>query len=210
MGCGSLLGDLFYMADSLLEKPRVQPLYQIEYRGGNEGLHAQLYRMYGEGVIGEDVFNALRVVADRGELRPADLAVHRANARQRLTLRAGSEVQNALRGVHMRLTKLIETRTTSEKILADLEARLANLDKGVASKEQNARQAVSENDEDTARRRLTEKADLVASQTRLFAQVQALREDLARLDHLRTQLETIAAELEAVNARSEMVNFKGM
>ena len=210
MGCGSLLGDLFYMADSLLEKPRVQPLHQIEYRGGNEGLHAQLYRMYGEGVIGEDVFNALRVVADRGELRPADLAVHRANARQRLTLRAGSEVQNALRGVHMRLTKLTETRTTSEKILADLEARLANLDKGVASKEQNARQAVSENDEDTARRRLTEKADLVASQTRLFAQVQALREDLARLDHLRTQLETIAAELEAVNARSEMVNFKGM
>ena len=210
MGCGSLLGDLFYMADSLLEKPRVQPLHQIEYRGGNEGLHAQLYRMYGEGVIGEDVFNALRVVADRGELRPADLAVHRANARQRLTLRAGSEVQNALRGVHMRLTKIIETRTTSEKILADLEARLANLDKGVASKEQNARQAVSENDEDTARRRLTEKADLVASQIRLFAQVQALREDLARLDHLRTQLETIAAELEAVNARSEMVNFKGM
>ena len=210
MGGGSLLGDLFYMADSLLEKPRVQPLHQIEYRGGNEGLHAQLYRMYGEGVIGEDVFNALRIVADRGELRPADLAVHRANARQRLTLRAGSEVQNALSGVHMRLTKLIETRTTSEKILADLEARLANLDKGVASKEQNARQAVSENDEDTARRRLTEKADLVASQTRLFAQVQALREDLARLDHLRTQLETIAAELEAVNARSEMVNFKGM
>ena len=210
MGCGSLLGDLFYMADSLLEKPRVQPLHQIEYRGGNEGLHAQLYRMYGEGVIGEDVFNALRVVADRGELRPADLAVHRANARQRLTLRAGSEVQNALRGVHMRITKLIETRTTSGKILAELEARLANLDKGVASKEQNARQAVSENDEDTARRRLTEKADLVASQTRLFAQVQALREDLARLDHLRTQLETIAAELEAVNARSEMVTFKGM
>jgi hypothetical protein len=40
--------------------------------------------------------------------------------------------------------------------------------------------------------------------------VQALREDLARLDHLRTQLETKAAELKAVNARADMVNFKGM
>ncbi len=210
MGCGSLLGDLFYLTDLLLENPRVQHPPQIEYRGGNEGLHAQLYRMYGEGLIGGEVFNALRVLSDRGELRPVDLAVHRANARRRPTRRADTEVQNALRGVHLRLTQLTETRATSEKVLADLESRLANLDQGVVAKEQKARQAVGENDEDKARRRLTEKADLAGSHARLAAQAQALREDLARLDHLRDQLENKAAELEAVRAREELAGIEGM
>ena len=210
MGCGSLLGDLFYMADSLLEKPRVQPLHPIEYRGGNEGLHAQLYRMYGEGVIGEDVFNALRVVADRGELRPADLAVHRVKVSHRPISPTDRETQNALIGIQSRLAQLERTRGDSQKVLVDLETRLANLDKGAAIKEQKARLAVGENDEDTARQRLTEKADLASSHSRLAAQAEALREDLARLDHLRTRLETKAAELEAVRAREDLAKINGM
>lgn len=211
MGCGSFLGDLFYLTDSLLVSPRTQFPPQIDYRGGNEGLHAQLYKMYGEGVIGSEIFIALRVLADRGELRPADLAVHQANAgRHRATHRVDPEVQNALRGIRSRLTQLAQTRANSEKVLADLETRLANLDQGVAAKEQRAQQAVGENDEDTARQRLREKADLVSSHARLGVQVKAMRENLARLDHLRTQLEIKAVELEAVQTREEMTNIEGM
>ncbi len=204
MGCGSLLGDLFYLADSLLENPHVQHSPQINYQGGEEGLHAQLYWMYGEGVISEEIFIALRLLADGGKLRPADLAVHRANVRRRLNRKADSEVQNALRGVRSRLMQLTEIRSNSEKVLKDLETRLAKLDKVVATKEQKARQAVGKNNEDAARQRLTEKVDLAGSYSRLAAQAQALRDDLARLDHLCTQLETKAAELEAVRAREEL------
>jgi hypothetical protein len=210
MGCGSILGDLFYLADSLLESPRTQFPPQIDYRGGNEGLHAQLYQMYGQGLINDEVFNALRVLAGEGKLRPADLAVHRANARRRPPRKADSEVQNALRGLHLRLVQLTAARTSSEKVLADMEARLANLDQGVIAKERNARQAVGENDEDTARRRLTEKIDLAGSHAQLAVQEHALREELARLDHLRTQLETKVAELEAVSAREELAEINGM
>ncbi len=210
MGCGSLLGDLFYLADSLLENPHVQHSPQINYRGGEEDLHAQLYWMYGEGVISEEIFIALRLLADGGKLRPADLAVHRANARRRLNRKADSEVQNALRGVRSRLMQLTEIRSNSEKVLKDLETRLAKLDKVVATKEQNARQAVGKNNEDAARQRLTEKADIAGSYSRLAAQAEALRDDLARLDHLCTQLETKAAELEAVRAREELSEINMM
>lgn len=210
MGCGSILGDLFYLADSLLEGPRTQIPPQIDFRGGNEGLYAQLYRMYGQGQINDDIFNALRVLAAEGNLRPADLAVHRTKTSRRVTYKADSEVQNALRGVHSRLTQLAETRANSEKVLQDLETRIADLDEAVSAREQNARQAVGENNEDIARRHLSEKNDLADNHARLAAQAQALREDLARLDHLRTQLETKAVELDAVRTREEMANIDGM
>lgn len=204
MGCGSILGDLFYLTDSLLEDPRSQLPPQIDYRGGEQGLQAQLYRMYGEGVISEEVFNVLRLLADKGKLRPADLAVHQVNATQPINRKTDSEVHNAIRGVRSRLAQLAETRSNSEKVLKELETRLTKLDNEVDTKEQNARQAVGKNNEDTARQRLTEKADLAGSHSRLAAQAEALREDLIRLNHLRIQLETKAAELEAVRAREEL------
>lgn len=210
MGCGSILGDLFYLADSLLVSPHTQIPPQIDFRGGNEGLHAQLYRMYGEGLISDEIFNTLRTLADEGKLRPIDLAVHRAKVSRRATRKVDPEVQNALRGVHSRLTQLAETRANSEKVLKDLETRLASLDEVVAAKKQKARQAIGENNEDIARRHLSEKTDLIENQTRLAAQVQALRGDLARLAHLRTQLEIKAVELEAVRSREEMANIEGM
>ena len=59
-------------------------------------------------------------------------------------------------------------------------------------------------DEAAARRALTEKTTLADSYRRLNGQAQALRDDLARLDEMRLQLEDRAAELEAVLARSEI------
>ena len=138
------------------------------------------------------------------------MAVHRAKVSRRATRKVDPEVQNALRGVHSRLTQLAETRANSEKVLKDLETRLASLDEVVAAKKQKARQAIGENNEDIARRHLSEKTDLIENHARLAAQAQALREDLARLAHLRTQLEIKAVELEAVRSREEMANIEGM
>ncbi len=139
MWCGSPLGDLFYLADRLLEgsEGHARPLAEAESaptplvalaarpglqaRGpGAEDLRAQLYRMYGEGQIGEEVFTALRPLAEQGRLRPADLAVHRARARRRSAGGEDAPVANALRGIRSRLTQLSQARSSSERVLADL------------------------------------------------------------------------------------------
>ena len=204
MGCGSPLGDLFYLADALLYRSQVSAPPPTAAAPAGADLRAQLYRMYGEGQIKEEVFTALRALVDRGQLRSADLAVHRVNAR-RLRTDSGGYVQvgNALRGIRSRLAGLNETRSASEKVLADLQARLADLDRRIAEKEARARQSV-QTDEPSARARLTEKAELASSRERLAAQAEALRADLSRLDDVRVQLEAKASELEAVNARGRL------
>jgi len=206
MGCGSPLGDLFYLADALLYRTYDSPL-PPGGRGaggeGNESLRARLYRMYGEGQIGEEVFHALCALAERGQLRPADLAVHLARARRGVSQRGDAAIQNALRGIRARLAQLSQARVTSEKVLADLETRLLDLDERMVGKEQVARQAVAQ-DEGIARQRLAEKAELASSRERLAAQAQVLRADLDRLDDLCAQLEAKAVELEAVQTRSRL------
>ena len=205
MSCGSPLGDLFYLADTLLYRSHYSSSRAVRERGlggeGDEGLRAQLYQMYGEGQISEEVFTALRALADRGQLRPADLAVHRARARRRPDGHSDVEVTNALRGIRSRLAQLAQARAASEKVLANLEARLSGLEDRVVGKEQAARDALAERDETAARQRLAEKAEFASSRDRLTVQAQALCTDLARLDDLRTQLEAKAAELEAMQAR---------
>ncbi|MBI5839827.1 MAG: hypothetical protein HZB19_06970 [Chloroflexi bacterium] len=214
MSCGLPLGDLFYLADALLSRPSDAPLPFVG-RGvalslskgaggeGSEGLRAQLYQLYGEGQISEEVFTALRTLADRGQLRPADLAVHRARSRGTLSGPGDPVMTNALRGIRSRLTQLGQTRASSERVLNDLESRLAALDDRIIAKEQAARQAAGHDDE-AARHRLAEKMELVESRERLATQAVALKADLSRLDDLCAQLETKAAELEAVQARSRL------
>jgi hypothetical protein len=207
MGCGSPLGDLFCLADTLLYHTYDSPL-PLSGRGidgeNNNPLRAQLYQMYGEGQISEEVFTALRLLADRGQLRPADLAVHRARVQNHSSVGKGDPVTaNVLRGIRLRLTQLAQARAASEKVLADLEAQLLDLDQRAADKEQAARELV-ERDEESARQRLTEKAELGRSRERLQAQAQALRADLSRLDDLHAQLEAKSLELEAVQARSRL------
>lgn len=199
MGCGSPLGDLFYLADTLLYRSPVPtpPPAGIDLRG-------QLYRMYAEGLIDEEVFAALRALADSGQLRAADLAVHRVNARRRETdSRGDAQVSNAWRGIRARLTGLNETRRASDQVLADLQSRLADLDRRIAEKEARAREIV-QTDEPSARARLTEKVELAASRERLATQAQQLRADLSRLDDVCAQLEAKQSELEAVQARDRL------
>lgn len=223
MLCGSPLGELLYLADRLLDGSQRRAGRLLEADGpplssapvarlslqtggfGADALRAELYQMYGEGGIGEAVFAALRPLAERGQLRPADLAVHRARARRRPRGADDAPVAMALSGIRSRLAQLAEARTGSEQVLAGLEARLAGLDERMIRKEQAARAALAVGqDEQTARSRLAEKAEFASSRDRLTAQVQALRADVDLLDDLRLQLETKTAELEAVRARKRL------
>ncbi len=207
--CGSVLGDLreAYLTDTLLGR-RMGDEWQVTSHSSSvtrhapgEDLRAQLYQLYGDGQIGEEVFTALRALADCGQLRPADLAAHRARARRCLAGSDDAAVADALRGIRSRLVQLTQSRATSEKVLAGLEARRLELGERIAGKEQAARDTLGR-DESVARQRLAEKAELAHSRDRLAVQAQALRADLARLDDLCMQLEAKAAELEAVQARN--------
>lgn len=209
MGCGSLLGDLFYLTDALLQRgPGDGWVGMGDATAGarhpppttSRSLLDELYRMHGEGQIGEGVFQALRALADRGQLRAADLAVHRAQTPRRAAGRADPAASQALHGIRARLARLEQARTDSERILAGLEARLGGLDERIEEKEGLARQTLA-SDEAAARRRLVEKAELAASRDRLAAQAEALRADTNRLNDLRAQLEARAAEMEAILAR---------
>ena len=209
MGCGLVLGDLFYLTDSLLNRevsndwrvPREAAYPSRDMRP--DGLRAQLYQLYGEGQISEEVFQALRSLAERGQLRAADLAVHRARAARRSAGHNDPAVTNALRGIRSRLAQLAEARIAAEKILADLEAHLAEIDKRAAAKEQAAREVVAR-DEESARQRLVEKAGLISSRDQITARMEQLRTDLSRLDDLDAQLKVKATELEAVQVRNRL------
>lgn len=209
MGCGSLLGDLFYLTDALLQRGPGDG-WPVADDGpaalrhpppaAGRSLLDELYRMHGEGLIGEDVFQALRALAERGQLRPADLAVHRARAPQRPAGRSDPALSQAFQSIRSRLAKLEQARVESERILAGLEARLAGLDERIEEKEDLARQTLA-GDEAAARRRLGEKVELASTRDRLAAQAEVLRADMNRLRDLRVQLEARAAEMEAVAAR---------
>lgn len=203
MSCGSPLGDLFYLADALLSRPPDIPLPTNGGGAEGEGLRAQLYQSYGEGQISEEVFIALRTLADHGQLRPVDLAVHRARSRRTSSGPGDPAITNALIGIRSRLAALGQTRASSGRVLNDLESRLATLNDRITAKEQAARQAVGYDDE-AARQRLVEKMELVESRERLAAQAAALKADMSRLEDLCAQLETKAAELEVMQARSRL------
>jgi hypothetical protein len=208
LGCGPGLGNLFHLADRLLEDNRAHRGSALGAtpvaRPSRPDLTQQLYDMYGRGELSEAAFGALKPLAERRVLRPADLAVHRLKARRRGPRPGGGETATALRQVRARLMQLGEAREASSRALADLEAQMAELAERATGKEQAAREQVT-TDEAATRRALTEKAALEASHERLAAQAAALRDDLARLDDLRAQLEAKATELEAVGAREGLV-----
>ncbi len=206
LGCGPGLGNLFYLADRLLDDNRARRGYAPGAPASLRSipdLTRQLYDMYGQGELSDEVFAAFKSLAERGVLRPADLAVHRVKARRRGPRLGGGETAAALRQVQVRLAQLEEAREASSRILADLEARMAGLAERATGKEQAARELVA-TEEEAARRLLMEKVDLEESRERLAEQARPLRDDLARLDDLWAQLGAKATELEAVGAREEL------
>jgi hypothetical protein len=207
LGCRPGLGDLFYVADRLLEGNRAHrdsaPSAAPVAWPSRPDLTQQLYDMYGRGELSDEAFVALKSLAERGMLRPADLAVHRLKARRRGARPGGGEMVAASRQVQARLARLHEARQASLRILADLEARMVRLLERATGKEQAARELVA-TDEVAARRLLIEKAELETSRERLAKQARALRDDLARLDDLQAQLEAKAAELEAIGTREDL------
>src|SRR3990172_10653784 len=125
MGCGSKLGDLFYLADALIatnDSGQTLPYTSAQITWSPETdldipevVRARLYQMHGEGQISEEAFQALLALAEQGQLRQADLAVHQVRARRRAAQKSDAAIGNALRGIRSRLEQLQQARTGPPK-----------------------------------------------------------------------------------------------
>ena len=121
--------------------------------------------------------------------------------------REDTGTQNALQGIRLRRQNLAGAREESERVMSNLRGRISDIDERMAGKENIAREAVGEGNDQAARRRLTEKAQLSSLRERLHKQLQMLTEDLGRLDEVRAELEARAVELEAVRAREGLASL---
>jgi len=218
MGCGPDVFRLFDLADALVRANRsrryaaYRPVGRPQPAGPS--LQEQLYDMYGRGELDEKIFQDLKDLAARGQLRPVDLAVLRyeraygvaAQHHRRQKARARppqSEEEVAIRQLRARIAQLEGAREESSRVLASLQEKIEDVRARAQKREEAARQAVA-TDEALARRYLTEKQELLGTQARLEEQAQALRDDLARLEKLKGELEAKVTELEALRSRQEI------
>lgn len=216
MGCGPDVFRLFDLADTLVRDNRsrryaaYRPVGRPQPSGPSP--QEQLYDMYGRGELDEQTFDDLKDLAARGQLRPVDLAVLRYERRQKTRTRPpASEEEVAIRQLRARIAQLEGAREESARVLASLQAKIEDVKARAQKREEAARQAVvsdpstgSGRRETLARRYLTEKQELLKTQARLEEQAQALRDDLARLDELKGELEAKVTELEALRSRQEI------
>ncbi len=186
-------------------KPRIiaaQPKRTV--RAPAPSVEEQLYTMYARGELDEDAFRALKALAEKGQLQPVDLAVHRLEAlRRRATRGRESDTERSIRQIRARLVRLEKARSESTQVLDTLQKKMAALAEEAEKREAAAREAVA-HDEERARRYLEEKQELLATRARLEEQAAALQEDLQRIDELRLTLEARIAELEALRTREEL------
>jgi len=209
MGCGPDVFRLFDLADSLVRDNRSRRYGAYRPVGlpkppTGPSLQEQLYEMYGRGELDKETFQDLKGLAARGQLRPMDLAVLRYEGGRKAKDRSpASEEEVAVRQLQARIAQLEGAREDSSQVLTSLQEKIEDV-KARAQKRAEAARQVVPTDEALARRYLTEKQELLNTQTRLEEQAQALRDDLARLDELRGKLEAKVMELEALRSRQEL------
>ena len=216
MGCGSILGDLFVLTDSLIERQhpdsaRRQGKYTLSSRRHQhqstqrpeEDLLSELNVMYAKGQIGKEVYRELKTLALQGQLRRSDLLVHQTRSLSSDYYGKNKEIWDTIKGINTRLTQLQMIRKDLNATLDNLAFRMKDLQERINEKESAARHAASEND-DLARERLLEKAEFQTSYERLQAQAVSLKKDLAELDDLQAQLEAKKSELKAVLTRASV------
>ncbi len=213
MGCGPDLFRLFDLADDLVRENRSRRSAvagrPATATPAGPSLREELYEMFGRGEIDERTFRQLKELADRGELRPVDLAVLRFERQRRtapLRTEEGEEAA-ALRQLRARIAQLEGAREASLRTLEELRAQIADVQARADRREEAARLAVAA-DEALARRYLQERQVLLETQERLEAQARALEEDLEKLEALKAQLEARVAELEALQARQALSSLR--
>jgi len=202
MTCGPDIFQLIEVADQVMQRhaTRVAPP-QTASRSRIDPW-AEALTLYEQGLIDDAALQRLRRLAERGELRPVDVAVLRFEARKRSTTRPASE-EEGLRLLKARRARLLSAQQASRETLRRVEAQIAELEDRIQEKEEAARAVVAQ-DEARARRFLEEKAVFEESKARLEKQARALREDIQALDDVLAQVEAKRVELEAMRTRAEI------
>ncbi len=209
MVCGPDILRLIDVADRMLQRHTAYapPPAPAQRTSGGDAWR-QLIDLYEQGAIDDDTFQRLKSLAERGQLRPVDVAVLRYEARQQAAAaRPSREEEEGLRLLKARRARLLTARRASEQTLSKVEAQIADLDARIQEKESAAR-AVIATDEDKARRFLEEKHLFEESRARLEEQAQALREDIRALDDVLAQVEAKIVELEAMQSRATIYNAR--
>ncbi len=206
MGCGPDVGRLIALADQLIQQhhPPTQPTKgHMEHTATVDDLWARVVRLYEEGWIDEVTFNRFRALADRGVLRPVDVAVLQYETQRRAQQRRPSREEKTLRQLRARRARLVTVQQRSQETLARLMAHLQTLEHRIAAKEAAARDALPDNEAE-ARRYLEEKVALTAARDKLRQQIQALEADLTTLEDVILQIDTQMAALDAALHRVEV------
>jgi len=213
MGCGPDVFRLFDLADTLVRDNRSRRYGTYPPTGlpqpAGPSPREQLYQMYARGEVDKKTFRALKELARRRELREVDLAVLRFEQRRKPKKKSSpaSEEEVAVRQLQSRIAQLEGAQEESSRVLTSLQEKIEDVRARAQKREEAARQVLP-TDEALARRYLTEKQELLETQTRLEEQAQALQEDLAKLDDLRGKLEAKVTELKALHARQELQSLR--
>lgn len=209
MVCGPDILHLLDVADRTLQRHTAYaPPPTLARRVSGGDAWRQLLDLYEQGSIDEATFQQLKPLAERGQLRPVDVAVLQYEARHHgKRLRPSVEEEEALRLLKARRARLLAARRTSEQTLNKVEQQIADLEKRIQEKEGTAR-AVVVRDEEQARQLLHEKHLFEESKARLEEQARALREDIQALDDVVAQVDAKIVELEAMQSRASIYTVR--
>jgi hypothetical protein len=177
-------------------------------------IHQEIKLMYARGDIDSAAYHRLLEMARSNELTWDDLRELSARGAAATATPAPAPPQERDADIVRNLNKLYahrsaieQTRRENEEILARLEADADRLRVQAEAARQKAG-AVAEGDEESARAYLAVREDALKRVTLLDERIAVLRQDLARLTDLETELATKEAELKALESRSKIADLE--
>ncbi len=196
---------LLRLAEESLEENRRRRGEGLPPRSEGEGLREEVRRLYARGELDRETFLELRRLAERGQLTRTDLEEARLQAREILAMESpeAREASAALAELRRQERALERAKTDSEATAGRIEAQLADLKARAGQDEEEARRVVLD-DEARARSLLEHRESILEEEERLRLSVQALRQDIRRMDDLQQQLKLQAQELEVQRSRARL------
>lgn len=206
--CHGPLDSVFRVVEEALEENRGRRYDRAyEYRSPRvePSIDAELARMYARGQINRDTFLRLRPMARRGELTWADLDELRREARLQPPPGGAPADDNAaaLAKIQEKRAAVEQAAHESESVALSLDQRIAGLAEEAQRLEEQAREAIP-NDEERARALLTKRQEILERSGVLKERASALRQDIQRLKDLGVELDVREQELKVLRARERL------
>lgn len=188
--------------------------HRSEYEAPKPSITQEVKLMYARGDIDSATYHRLLEMARSGELNWDDLAEIRRGATvaapapaKAATSERDTEIVRALNRLYQHRTRLEASQRETERVLEKLEADAARLRQQAETAAEKAK-AVADTDEASARAYLEVRQEALDRVSALEERITALRQDLARIEDLRSELATREAELKALEAREQLAELE--